>query len=115
MDAGVQYKPLSVFNEKKGPVSYKPNPLQIRVRTEELLPNSSAVLVDRMDINENGTITEPGKYFVQFDSTDLSVGKPIPHDFSDDRFGERLSIGVFNFLPATNKFPSNVVEIKVRR
>jgi hypothetical protein len=117
MDTGVRFHALSVFSEKKGFVEYHSKPLQIRVRNAELLSKSSVVLADKIDINEGGEIIEPGKYFVQFNAADLSIGKPLPYENlnSDERFGEDLSIGAFNFFSVTNKFPSNVIEIEVTR
>jgi hypothetical protein len=114
MDMGVRHKPLSVLNEKKEPVPYVPQPLQIMVNKMELSEGASVVLAEKIDINRGGEIRKPGKYFVQFDSPDVRVGQPVASE-SMGRFGETLSIAVFDFLGATNKFPSNVIEIDVQR
>jgi len=112
LDGGVRHKPLRVLNEKKEPVSYVEQPMQIQINKAELSAGKSVVLADRIDINGSGEIRRPGKYFVQFDSPDVRVGQPVASE-SMGRFGETLSIGVFDFLGATNKFPSNVIEIDV--
>jgi hypothetical protein len=114
MDTGVRYKPLAVLNEKKQPIPYGAQPLQIQVNKAELSAGASVLLADRIDINGSAEIGKPGKYFVQFDSPDVRVGQPVASE-SMGRFGETLSIGVFDFLGATNKFPSNVIEIDVQR
>ena len=88
--------------------------MQIQINKAELSAGASVVLADRIDINGSGEIRKPGKYFVQFDSPDVRVGQPVASE-SMGRFGETLSIGVFDFLGATNKFPSNVIEIDVQR
>jgi hypothetical protein len=113
MDMGVRYKPLTVVNEKKEPVPYVEQPMQIRVQKMEVSAGASVVLADRIDINANAEIRKPGKYFVQFDSPDVRVGQPVASE-SMGRFGETLSIAVFDFLGATNKFPSNVIAIEVQ-
>ena len=115
MDKGLRHQALTVLNEKSEPIPHAmPTPLQMLVRTAELAAGSSFILVDMIDINQHHEITKPGKYFVQFNSTELEVGQPLPHQEVDD-FGENLPLGIFNFLPATNKFPSNVIEIEVNR
>jgi hypothetical protein len=112
MDMGVRYKPLTVVNEKKESIPYVPQPLQIQVNKKELVAGASVVLADKIDINGGGEIRRPGKYFVQFDSPEVEVGQPVPGE-EWGRFGETLSLSVFDFLSATNKFPSNIVEIEV--
>jgi len=112
LNKGIQYKPLAVRTEKNQPVAYVPKPAQIAVAKAELFARSSVVLAEKIDINPGHEINKPGKYFVQFDSTDLEIGQPVPTQ-ETGRFGENLSMSFFDFLPVTNKFPSNVVEIEV--
>ena len=91
-------------------------PAQIGVGTEKLPAHSAVVLAEVLDITQNHRITEPGKYSVQFDGSTLDVGERVPMGLDDDRFGRTLGIGGFaGLFPATNKFPSNVVKIDVRR
>jgi len=114
MDMGVRYKPLTVVNEKKEPIPYVAQPLQIQVHKAELAAGASVVLAEKININEHGEIRTPGKYLVQFNSPDMAIGQPIPPE-EMGRFAENLSVAVFDFLCATNTFPSNVVEIDVQR
>ena len=91
-------------------------PAQIGIGTEKLPAHSAVVLAQALDITKNHRITEPGKYSVQFDGSTLKVGERLPMDPDMDNFGRKLGIGsVAGLFPATNKFPSNVVKIDVRR
>lgn len=112
MDLGVRHKSLTVLNEKKEPIPYVPQPLQIQVGKAELSAGSSVVLAEQIDINKGRQITGPGKYFVQFDSAEVQIGQPVPTE-EMGRFGENLTMSVFDFLAATNKFPSNIIQIEV--
>jgi len=112
MDMGVRYKSLTVLNENKRSIPYVEQPMQIRVDKAELAAGASVVLADKIDINGSGEIQRPGKYFVQFDSPGVQIGEPVPSE-EMGRFGETLPVSVFDFVSATNKFPSNIVEIEV--
>jgi hypothetical protein len=79
----------------------------------ELRAGASVVLAEKIDIDGAREIAEPGKYFVQFDSVEVRVGQPVASE-EMGRFGENMPVSVFDFLAATNKFPSNVIEIEVR-
>ena len=114
IDQGVRFKPLNVLNDRKEPILYLPKPAQIMLGKAELAAGSLAVLAEKIDINQDHEISKAGKYFVQFDSADLQIGQPLPHE-EFGRFGENLSMSVSDFLPATNKFPSNIIEIQVQR
>jgi len=113
MDTGVRYNALTVLNAKKEPVPARPDPLQIQINKAELAARASVTLGEKIDINKGRNINKPGKYFVQFDSSDVHVGQPVASE-EMGRFGETLSLGVFDFLSATNRFPSNILEIDVR-
>jgi len=113
MDTGVRCSALTVLNAKKEPVPAAPDPLQIRIDKAELAAGASVVLGEKIDINKGRNIDKPGKYFVQFDSSDVQVGQPLPSE-EMGRFGETLSLSIFDFLSATNRFPSNIIEIEVR-
>jgi hypothetical protein len=112
MNLGVAHKPLTVLNEKLEPLPHVEIPSQIMVREAKLAANSSVILADKIDINPHYTITKTGKYFVQFTGMALDIGEPLPKQ-ELGRFGENVVIGSFDFLPATNKFPSNIIEIEV--
>ena len=114
LNQGVQFKPLSVMTEGKEAVRYINKPMQIGIRKGEVSANSSVVLADKIDINQGHEITKPGKYIVQFDSNDLQIGQPMPME-EMGRFGENLRTSIFDFLPATNRIVSNVLEIQVER
>jgi hypothetical protein len=113
MDTGVRHNPLTVLNAKKEPVPALPDPLQIQVNKAELAAGASVVLGEKIDINSGRNIDKPGKYFVQFDSPEVQVGQPVPSE-EMGRFGETLPATVFDFLSATNKLPSNIVEIEIQ-
>ena len=112
LDLGVQHKPLTVLNDAQQPVQFKLQPLQIQVHHAELGAGSAVVLAEQIDINRGREIVRPGKYSVRFDSGDLQIGQPIPFQESG-RFGENLPLAMGDFLPATNKFSSNVIEFEV--
>ena len=93
-------------------------PAQVGVQTKDLPAHSAVVLAEALDITRNHHITEPGKYSVQFDDSyilTLQVGERVPMELDTDRFGRTLGIGWSDFFAATNRFPSNVVKIDVRR
>jgi len=113
MDTGVRHNALTVLNAKKEPVPALPDPLQIQINKAELAAGASVALAENIDINKGRNIDKPGKYFVQFDSPDVQVGQPVASE-EMGRFGETLSVVVFDFLSATNRFPSNIIEIEVR-
>jgi hypothetical protein len=116
MDGGLNHYGLVVRDERgRGTVlTNTAGPSQIPVQTKKLPAHSAVVLAEALDITKNHNIIEPGKYSVQFDGSTLSVGELMPRE-DGDRFGRRLAIASFDLFPATNKFPSNVVKIDVRR
>jgi hypothetical protein len=113
MDTGVRHNALTVLNAKREPVPALPDPLQIQINKAELPAGASVMLGEKIDINKGRNINQPGKYSVQFDSPDVQVGQPVPSE-EMGRFGETLPLTVFDFLSATNRFPSNILEIEVR-
>lgn len=115
IDGALNHYGLVVRDERSGTVlTNTAGPAQIGVQTMKLPAHSVAVLAETLDITKNHSITKPGKYSVQFDGSTLSVGERMPRE-DMDRFGRTLAIASFDLFPATNKFPSNVVKIDVRR
>ena len=85
------------------------------VSPHELPAHSAVILAEALDITRNHHITEPGKYSVQFEGYGLEIGEVMPIKLPDD-FGREVGSKLDDFFfAATNKFPSNVVEIDVRR
>jgi hypothetical protein len=115
-DGGLNHYGLVVRDERgRGTVlTNTANPSQILVQTKKLPAHSAVVIAEALDITKNHTIIEPGKYSVQFDGSTLNVGERMPVE-DRDRFGRTLGIGRFDLFAATNKFPSSVVKIDVRR
>ena len=112
MDSGVAFAPLKLFDDKQHALSSVEVPMQIGVRRGEAAPGASVVLADKIDLNLHYAITKPGKYFVQFTGADLEIGEPVPaQDWGP--FGENEILSVFDFVAATNRFPSNLVKIEV--
>jgi hypothetical protein len=115
MDGGLSHYGLVVRDERHGIVlTNTAGPSQIGVRTTELLAHSAVTLADALDVTLNHRIIEPGKYSVQFDGSTLEVGERVPRE-DVDRFGRTVRITWHDLFAATNKFPSNVVKIDVRR
>jgi len=117
MDGGLNHYGLVVRDERgQGTVlTNTAGPAQIGVQTQKLPAHSAVVLAEVLDITQNHRITEPGKYSVQFDGSALEIGERVPME-NTDCFNRTLGIGSFaGLFPATNKFPSNVVQIDVRR
>lgn len=112
MDSGVRHKSLTVLNENRETIPHTPQPMQIAVAKKELAPNTSIVLAEGIDITQGRAPIKPGRYFVQFNSADVQIGEPVPLQ-EMGRFGENMPMTVFDFLPATNSFPSNIVPIEV--
>lgn len=116
MDGGLNHYGL-VVRDERGPGTVLTNtasPAQIRVGTKKLPAHSAVVLAEALDITQNHRIIEPGKYSVQFDGSTLNVGELVPLE-DMDRFNRTLGFVSFNLFSATNRFPSNVVKINVRR
>lgn len=116
MDVGLNHYGLVVRDERRPSmvVANTAGPSQIGVQTKKLPAHSAVILADALDITRNHSITEPGKYSVQFDGSTLEIGECLPIEQSD-RFGRTLGVGWSDLFAATNKFPSNVVKINVRR
>jgi hypothetical protein len=112
MDRGARNDGLVVLNATKESLPYVPQPLQMAVHKADLPAGASVVLAESIDISNGRTLDKPGRYFVQFDSHDVKIGQPVPTE-EMGRFGETLPLTVFDFLAATNKFPSNIIEIEV--
>ncbi|MGO8677463.1 MAG: hypothetical protein ACLQVX_16530 [Limisphaerales bacterium] len=114
-NSGVAYVPLTVLDEKGRVLPSTQTPFQIPVRGGQVEPGASVVLADRMDLNEHNAISKPGKYAVQFSGAGLEIGQPLPHR-RPDLWGEddREISAFFDFLAATNRFPSEPIEIEVR-
>jgi hypothetical protein len=130
---GLNHYGLVVRDERRGTVlTNTAGPVQVAVRTMELPARSAVVLAEALDITRNHNLTAPGKYSVQFDGRTLEVGARVPGE-EMDRFGrplgdetsqasfDRVAYQVIHKTAAehlfavTNKFPSNVVRIDVRR
>lgn len=115
-DGGLAYYGLAVRDEHNLVLTNTLGPAQIGVQTQELPAHSAVVLAEALDISQNHRIAEPGRYAVQFDGSTLEIGERVPVELDTDRFGRTLGVGSFDGLfRATNKFPSNVVKIEVRR
>jgi hypothetical protein len=106
---------LKVFDEQKDPVAYHEKPAQIPVNAQKIAPDSSAVLAAGIDLAEWYSITRPGRYFVQFDGSDLEIGKQMPIPISGPGlFGENETAWwPHDFVSSTTKLPSNTVEIEI--
>jgi hypothetical protein len=116
MDVGLNHYGLVVRDERGGGIvlTNTAGPAQIGVQSKELPAHSAVVLAEALDITQNHRITEPGKYSVQFDGNTLEIGERVPME-DTDRFGRTVGIAWSDLFAATNKFPSNVVKIDVRR
>jgi hypothetical protein len=114
-EGGLNYYGLVVRDERDTILTNTAGPAQIGVGTEKLPAHSAVVLAEALDIRQNHPITEPGKYSVQFDGSTLQVGERVRMEPYWDRFGRPFGIGSIDFFGVTNKFPSNVVKIDVRR
>jgi hypothetical protein len=108
---------LVVRDERGTVLTNTLGPAQIQFSRRELPAHSAVALAEAQDITWNHRITEPGKYSVQFEGYGLEIGEGVPMvGPSTDRFNRTLGeIGLSGLFPATNKFPSNVVKIDVRR
>jgi hypothetical protein len=117
MDGGLNHYGLVVRDERgHGTVlTNTAGPSQIGVQTKKLPAHSAVVLAEALDITQNHRIIEPGKYSVQFDGSTLEIGERVPIILDTDRFGCTLRFAWGDLFAATNKFPSNVVKIDVRR
>lgn len=89
-------------------------PSQVVDSPLELPSHSAVVLAEAMDITKNHHIVEPGTYTVQFEGYQLEIGEVMPIKLPG-RFGRDGDLEWSQFYSATNKFPSNVVKIDVRR
>lgn len=116
-NCGIRFHPLKVRDEQKESLVPHEEPSQIPVVNQKIDPESSVILAEGIDLNECYSITKPGKYFVQFDGSNLDIGKTMPIPFSEPGlFGENgPAWGFGNFVSSTTKLPSNVVEIKIVR
>jgi hypothetical protein len=114
MDSGVAYSPLTVLDEKGQALPYTQTPAQIGVRKGQVASGESLALADRIDLNQNYAITNPGTYVVQFGGAALTIGQPV-RSRSPGPFGEDESevTGVFDFFGLTNRLPSNPIKIEV--
>lgn len=116
MDGGLNHYGLVVRDERRHGIvlTNTAGPAQVLVRTKELPANSAVVLAEALDITPNHRIIESGKYSVQFDGSTLQIGERVPLEHTD-HFGRTRTIAWSDLFAATNKFPSNVVKIDVRR
>jgi hypothetical protein len=106
VDSGSQFRPLMVWDRNRRPVPFEETPSGIPQRQGKLSPRSSVVLGESVDLARHYKIERPGKYYVQFDGSTLDIGTPIDeHDVGSSRSA--------TFIAATDKFPSNIVEIEV--
>ena len=114
-DGGVRFHPLKVLNEQKEPVAYHEQPAQIPVNAQKIAPDSSAVLAAGIDLAEWYSITKPGRYFVEFDGSDLEIGKQMQIPISGPGlFGENETAWwPHDFISSTTKLRSNTVEIEI--
>lgn len=114
-DCGISVYPLKVRDSENEPVERHVIPSQVPAITQEIAPESSVVLAERIDLLKWYSITKPGKYYVQFDGSTLEIGKQMPFSISEPGlFGENEPPWAWNnFVTATTKLQSNVVEIEV--
>jgi len=117
MDGGLNHYGLVVRDERRSTIlTNAAGPAQIMVRSKELPARSAVTLAEALDITLNHHVSEPGKYSVQFDGSTLQIGERVPLENTDrDRFGRTLGFAWGDFFAATNKFPSNVLKIDIRR
>src|ERR1041384_2050541 len=111
-DSGVAFAPLAIFDEKGTPLPFTETPRQIMVRRGKIAPGEVVLLADKIDLAEHYSIREPGSYAVQFSGANLEFGLPVP-DRGLGSFGENEDevFGAFDFLAATNRFPSGLIKI----
>ena len=115
-ETGLNYYGLDVRDERDTVLTNTASSVQMREGDEKQLPaHSAVVLAEALDITWTHPITEPGKYSVQFDGSTLRIGDRVPIELDTDRFDRPLGIERIDFWSVTNKFPSNVVKIDVRR
>ena len=114
-DCGIRVYPLKVRDEQKEPLAPHVQPAQLFVHTERLAPSDSIVLVDGIDLEKWYSISKAGKYMVRFDGSTLDVGKQLPIPFfGPGLFNENETLfGMRDFIEATTKVPSNIVEIQI--
>jgi hypothetical protein len=115
MEGGLNHYGLVVHDERGAVLTNTAGPAQIAVGALELPAHSAVTLAGALDITQNHRIIEPGNYSVQFDGNTLQIGERLPMMLDTDRFHRPIGIGKIDFWGVTNKFPSNVVKIKVRR
>jgi prevent-host-death family protein len=113
-NSGVAYAPLAVLDDNGQALPYTEIPSQIGVGTGEVAPGASVVLADKIDLNQHYAIPKPGKYVVQFSGAGLEIGQPIPSR-NPGLFGEEDNVIMpySDFVPATNRFPSEFITIEV--
>lgn len=116
VDSGVAHSPLKVLNEQGQPLPATELNLQIMVRKGRLAPGATAALADKIDLNDRYTITNPGKYVVQFSGTNFQLGQTL-QSFTGETpglFGEKSeSMAAIEFVGVTNRFPSEPITIEV--
>jgi|ERR1043166_4032240 hypothetical protein len=114
VDSGVAFAPLAVFDEKGTPLPFTETPRQIMVRRGKIAPGETVVLAGKVDLAENYSIREPGKYLVQFTGANLEFGRLVPaRSFGSFGESEEEIAGGLDFLGATNRFPSERIKISV--
>ena len=113
VDSGVAFAPLKLLDDKnQPPTAVEPPPLQIMQHRGQAAPGESVVLAEKIDLNRQYTITKPGTYSVQFTGADLAIGEPVSHE-DWGLFAENEMASINDFVAATNKFPSNVINVEV--
>jgi len=121
MDSGLKHYGLVVRDEMRGTNLFNfAGAAQIGVHPSEVPAHSTVVLAEALDITRDHRIVEPGKYSVQFDGNTLQIGERVPTEAAvwakPDRFGREPTLAIWGDLfTGTNRFPSDVVQIDVRR
>ncbi|MBA4147631.1 MAG: hypothetical protein H0X66_05910 [Verrucomicrobia bacterium] len=114
MDSGVAHSPLTVLNEQGQPLLFTQTPAQIGVGKGHVAPGASAIIADRMDLSKHYTITNTGRYLVQFSGAGLAIGQQVS-SWSPEPFGEEKNevSAVFGFFGLTNRLASAPIKIEV--
>jgi hypothetical protein len=115
-DGVVSHYGLGITDAKGARVPYGDPPSQVQMGGTKIAKGgTTAVLTESIDINRYQAIKKPGKYVVQYDAAGVQVGQPLPFRHEPERrFGEiDVHPRYSHFLPATNTFPSNAIEIEV--
>ncbi len=107
------FEPLKVMDASNKDVPYRHQSGQIPNSIKTIEPNSTAVLVEKTDLSERYTFTQPGKYYVQFSGSSLEIGKQVPHTSHNSWLLPKDLLFLPDFLKSTTQLPSNILEIEI--